>query len=116
VIALVQRRSSTGGALANHVWSFAGAEDRPSVNRTFLQPFASYTLPSATSFVLNVEATYDWQADAWSIPLHAGASQVLKLGKLPLSAALFGRVWLAQRDLDPDWGIRFVVTFLLPAA
>ena len=33
--------------LANHIWSFAGDDDRPDISNTFMQPFVAYTLPSA---------------------------------------------------------------------
>ena len=29
------------GALANHIWSFAGDDDRNDINATYLQPFLS---------------------------------------------------------------------------
>ena len=35
------------GALANHLWSCAGDDDRGDINTTFLQPFLSYTTPTA---------------------------------------------------------------------
>ena len=37
----------TYGILANHTWSVAGSDSRPDVNATFLQPFLSYTTPTA---------------------------------------------------------------------
>ena len=45
-IALKQTGPWTCGALANHIWSFAGDSDRPDINATFLQPFMSYTTPA----------------------------------------------------------------------
>jgi len=35
--------------LANHIWSYAGESGRNEVNATFLQPFLSYTWPTATT-------------------------------------------------------------------
>jgi hypothetical protein len=49
------------GALANHVWSFAGDDGRADVSATLLQPFVSYTTKSATTFGLVSESTYDWE-------------------------------------------------------
>lgn len=42
-VVLKQEGSWTVGALANHIWSFAGDSDRADVNSTFLQPFMAYT-------------------------------------------------------------------------
>ena len=54
-VALWQGHGWTVGALANHLWSFAGDDDQPAVNATFIQPFISYTTHDAWSFTLNTE-------------------------------------------------------------
>lgn len=113
-VALKQDGPWTYGILANHVWSFAGADSRPDVNQTFLQPFLSYTFPTALTLAVNTEATYDWETEQWTVPLQAGVSQVLRLGRQPISLGLFGRYWADGGQTAPDWGIRFVVTFLFP--
>lgn len=46
----------TYGILANHVWSFAGDDDREDVSATFLQPFLNYTTRTATTFELKRSA------------------------------------------------------------
>ncbi len=46
-VALTQSGPWTIGMLANHIWSFAGDDNRPDVANTFLQPFLSYTTPMA---------------------------------------------------------------------
>jgi hypothetical protein len=62
-VVLKQSGPWTYGALANHIWSFAGDDDRQDVNSTFLQPFISYTTPKAWTFALNTESTYNWEAE-----------------------------------------------------
>lgn len=114
VVALKQDGPLTVGILANHVWSFAGDADRADVNQTFLQPFLSYTLPSATTFTVNTEATYDWNAKQWTVPLLFGVSQVLRIGPQLISVGLNGRYWVEGPDSAPDYGIRFILTFLFP--
>ncbi len=46
-VALKQVGPWTYGALANHLWSFAGDSDRNDISNTFLQPFVTYTTPTA---------------------------------------------------------------------
>lgn len=114
-VVLVQRGPWTVGGLANHVWSFAGENDRADVNRTFLQPFASYTTKSAWTVTLQTETTYDWAAEQWTVPINAVASKLVRIGGQPVS--LFGgaRYWAEAPDTGPDdWGIRFGATFLFP--
>ena len=59
-VALKQDGGWTIGILANQNWSYAGEDDRPDVNQTFLQPFISYTTKDAWTFTLETESTYDW--------------------------------------------------------
>jgi hypothetical protein len=58
-VLLWQEGPWTLGILAHHVWSFAGDDDRPDVNQTFLQPFVAYTFPNAVSITAQTETTYD---------------------------------------------------------
>jgi hypothetical protein len=78
--ALRQQGPWTYGALANHIWSFAGSDDRADVNSTFLQPFVSITTPTAWSYSLNAEGPYDWKGEQWSLPIDVMVSQVTRSG------------------------------------
>jgi len=114
VVALQQKNGFTYGFLFNHIWSFAGQDDRQNVNTCFLQPFAGYTTKTFTTFTVNTESTYDWQAHQWTVPLNVMVQQLVKIGKQPIALQL-GYRYYAQRPADgPDWGLRFTITFLFP--
>jgi hypothetical protein len=114
-VALTQEHGWTVGVLANHIWSFAGDETRADVNSTFLQPFISYTTPDAWTFALNTESTYDWTAEAWSVPINFMVSKLVTIDKQPVSFQVGARYWAASPEGGPDgWGIRAAVTFLFP--
>lgn len=105
----------TYGALANHVWDVAGKDNRADVDQTFLQPFISYTTPSAWTFGLNTESAYNWVSDEWSVPINATVAKLTSIGrqKVQLMAGL--RYWTDSPTGGPDdLGIRFQVTFLYP--
>jgi hypothetical protein len=79
----------TVGLLANHIWSFAGDDDRADIRSTFLQPFCSYLFKKTfTTVGLNMETTYNWEADenseAWSVPVNLMVNQLLKIGGKPV--------------------------------
>jgi hypothetical protein len=76
VVVLKQDGPWTYGALLNHVWSYAGEDDRNEISTSFLQPFATYTTPSAVSMTLQTETTYDWKSEQWSVPVFAVVSKV----------------------------------------
>ncbi len=113
---LKQTNGWTMGVLANHLWSFAGEEDRRSINSTFLQPFLSYQTKTKTTFGVNTEASYDWNNSQWTVPLNASVSQLVRIGKLPVSFQLGGRYYADGPSGGPEWGLRFAVTFLFPTS
>jgi hypothetical protein len=114
-VALVQRGQWTVGALANHIWSFAGDEDRADVSQTFLQPFVSYALGGGQTLSVNLESGYDWNADQWTVPLNVGYSKVFQAGGQLMSWQVGAKAYLVSPDNGPDWGLRSTLTFLFPS-
>ncbi|WP_050025598.1 hypothetical protein [Verrucomicrobium sp. BvORR034] len=113
-LALKQSGPWTWGVLANHVWSYAGEDDRGEVNATFIQPFAAYVAKTGTTLSLSAESTYDWEARQWTVPLNVVLSQLFKVGSQPVQAFVGGR-WYAEGPTGgPEWGLRAGVTFLFP--
>jgi len=115
--AVVLRQSGpwTYGALVNHIWSVAGDSDRNDVNSTFLQPFINYTTSGATSFFLNTETTYDWNADRASVPINAGANQLFTIGTQRIQIGAGIRYWVDGPEAGPEgFGVRFNIVFLFP--
>jgi hypothetical protein len=114
-VGLVQQGPWTVGALGNHIWSFAGDDDRSEINRSFIQPFAAYTTESAWTFSLQSESAYDWDAEEWSIPVNVSASKLLLLGGLPVSLQGGVGYWATSPDNGPEgFRARFQFTVLLP--
>lgn len=106
VVALTIRGPWTFGVLANHVWSFAGDNDRQDISNTFMQPFAAYTTPDAWTFALLGEPSYNWKSEAWSVPLNFGVSKLIRIGKLPVSLQAGIGYWLDSPASGAE-GIRY---------
>tara|TARA_B100000700_G_scaffold241549_1_gene268848 strand:- start:4900 stop:5730 length:831 start_codon:yes stop_codon:yes gene_type:complete len=114
-VALKQQNGWTYGGLMNHVWSFAGDDDRNDVRATFMQPFLAYTTPTLTTMTLNSESTYDWEAEEWSVPVNLMATQLFRIGKQPMSLQLGARYWANAPEAGPDgWGWRLAYTLVFP--
>jgi len=113
-LVLKQSGPTTVGLLANHIWSVAGQENRDDVSTTFIQPFYGYAYPDSTSITINLEASYDWEHEAWNVPLNAGVSHIYKFGQQRVSLGIQGRYYLKRPEEGPEWGMRFVATFLFP--
>jgi hypothetical protein len=113
-VILKQEGPWTYGALANHLWDFAGDDNRGAVNATFLQPFVSYITPTKTTFSLNTETTYDWRNDQWIVPVNFVVSQLFKIGDQPVQAFVGARYYVETPTGGPEWGLRLGMTFLFP--
>lgn len=117
-VALTQQGPWTVGILANHIWSFAGDDQRADVNSTYLQPFVAYTTKDAWTFTLNTESTYNWVDEQWSVPINFVISKLLKIDNQPISLGAGVRYWAhTPEGSGPEgWAARGVLTFLFPTA
>jgi len=104
----------TYGALANHIWSVAGNDDRDDVSSSFLQPFLTKGIGQGRTIALNLESSYDWKHEQWTVPLNLSYSRVTKWGDQLVSLQGGVRAWLDRPSGGPDWGLRFTMTFLFP--
>ena len=116
-VALRQTKGWTVGILANQIWSIDGQQSRQNVNATFLQPFLNYTTKTYTTFGVNTESTYNWQAEQWSVPLNFTISQVFKIAGQPMSLQLGARYYAVSSVPAYGhgvWGVRVNFSLLFP--
>lgn len=114
-VALKQSGPWTVGALVNQIWSVAGDDDRADVSSAFLQPFVNYTTKSATTFFLNTETNYDWNAGQASVPINAGVNQLFTISNQRIQVGGGVRYWVDSPDSGPEgFGMRFNLVFLFP--
>jgi len=114
LVLLKQDKGWTFGVLANQIWSIAGNDNRQNISATFLQPFVNYTTKTHTTFGVDTESTYDWKDSQWTVPINAFVSQILKIGKQPVSIQLGVRYYADGPSGAPDWGVRLNFTLLFP--
>ncbi len=112
-VVLRQAGSVTYGALVNHIWSVAGASDRPDVNATFFQPFIAKNFRGGYALALNTELTQDWNRDATLGYIHLIGSKVLKLGD-QLSQVFIGPRIPYGNGNAATWGFRAGITLMFP--
>ena len=114
-VALKQEGPWTFGGLINHVESVAGEDDRADVSATFIQPFASYITKTKTTIGLSMENTYDWENEAWSVPVNFTVQQLLKFGPQIFQVGVGARYWADSPENGPEgWGARVQLTLLFP--
>jgi len=105
----------TIGALANHVWSFAGDKNRPDISNTFMQPFVAYTWPSAWTVSVQTESNYNWEGKQWSVPVNAAVAKLVRIGKVPVSLQAGAGYWVESATSGPEgWRFRLQANIVLP--
>jgi len=115
VVGLKQTGPWTIGGLANHIWSVAGSDNRNDINSTFIQPFINYTTPTAVTYGLNLEASYDWESEQWAIPVNLMVSKLKRFDNQMISFQGGVRYWIESTDSGPEGlGLRFAITLLFP--
>ena len=105
----------TVGGLANQVWSFAGDDARPDISSAFIQPFAAYNTPTAWTFSVQSESTYNWKTERWSVPINVAVAKLVRFGQLPVSLQAGIGYWLESPPGGPE-GMRYrlQVSLVLP--
>jgi len=120
LVVLKQTGPWTAGALMNQLWSVVIEEHRSSLNQMFVQPFIAYTTKTHTTFTLSSESTANWNATSddgkWTVPIIFQISQILKIGKQPISLQIGGKYYADTPRYGPNWGVRFALTLLYPTA
>ena len=120
LVVLKQTGPWTAGALMNQLWSVVIEEHRSSLNQMFVQPFIAYTTKTHTTFTLSSESTANWNATSadgkWTVPVIFQISQILKIGKQPISLQIGGKYYADTPRYGPNWGVRFALTLLYPTA
>jgi hypothetical protein len=104
----------TYGALVNHLWSFAGDDDRSDISATYLQPFLAKSLGKGRTVSASLESTYDWNDEQWTVPFNIGYSKVSRVGKQLVSYQGGVRYYIEAPDNGAEWGLRFTFTLLYP--
>jgi hypothetical protein len=116
-VVLVQPKWGTYGGLVRHLWSFAGDDDRASVNQTLIEPFLNYNLDKGWYLIADIIITANWQADS-DQPLDRApgrrggqAAQNRQPGHQCRTEAYYN---VEKPDSAPDWQWGFTVQFLFP--
>lgn len=117
VVALVQPKPWTIGALVSNVWSIAGSGSRPDVNQMLLQYFVNYNLQKGWYLTMSPILTANWEGSSgniWTVPFGGGVGRVMKLGMQPvnISAQFTGNAVMPEGT--SSWGMRLQITFLFP--
>lgn len=102
----------TYGGLTNHIVSIGGGEGRD-ISTTLVQPFVARRIGPGRTLSANAESTYDWNANAWTMPLNLSVSQVIPARQM--FSLQGGLLWYAQTPANAaDWGVRLTLTLLYP--
>jgi hypothetical protein len=119
VIALIQPKGWTFGALAQNTWSYAGWGANE-VNSFYSQVFITRNLPKGWYVNTAPIITANWNAPAgqqWLVPLGAGVGKLFRIGKQPFNAQAGYYYFVVSADqgpASPDWELRVQLNLLFP--
>lgn len=116
VVLLTQVKPWSLGILGRHLWSFAGADDRASVNQTMIQPFINYNLEGGWYLMTDPVILANWSSDGdqWTVPIGAGVGKIFKIGDQAVNAKFRGYYNVVAPDGAPQWSLNLAVAFLFP--
>lgn len=115
VLVLNQSGPWTVGLLANQIWSYAGNDSRADFNQMLVNPFVTYTTPTAFTVVAQADIIRDWEGKRWTVPATLNASQVTMIGSQLVQIGGALRYYVASNDQSPKgFAARFTVTLLFP--
>lgn len=104
----------TYGALANHLWDLSSSPETPT-NSTFIQPFVSYSTPTAWTLSLTSESSYDWIAEEWAVPINATVAKLAPIGGVPVNWSVGVGYWADSPETGPEgWRLRLQAQVILP--
>ncbi len=113
LVVLAMPGSLVFGALANNVWSVAGARS----NTFLVQYFVNYNFPSGWYVVTAPIVTANWDAPSgqkWDVPFGGGAGRIVWIGPLPFNLTAQAYYHPIRPDFGPNWTVRLTATLLLP--
>lgn len=115
--ALTIRGPWVAGAVVNHLWSFAGDDDRADVNQTLIQPIVNYNLPGGWFLSSVPYITANWEKDGddrWTVPIGIGVGKVHRFGTQPVSLQLTPYYNVVRPDDAAEWTLQFRINLLFP--
>ena len=114
-VLLKQSGTYTFGLLAFNLYGLGNPDaGMNKLNNLFLQPFVTKQLGQGLSVSSNLESSYDWTGDKWTVPLNLSVAQVMKVGNQPISFSVGARYFIERPESAPNWGLRATATFLFP--
>jgi len=118
VVALTMKGPWVIGGLANQQWSYAGADNRRSVNAMLIQPFLNYNFKNGAYITSGPIITANWANHAdgqcWTVPVGGGVGKIVKIGKLPVNLSVQGYYHIIHPTAAADWVLRTQITLLFP--
>ncbi|KAB7647969.1 transporter [Polymorphobacter fuscus] len=105
----------TVAVLANQIWSFAGNSSRSNVSQMLVNPFVTYTTPTAFTVAVAADVIRDWEGKRWTMPVIVNGSQMTRVGGQLVQIGGGLRYYVVSNPVSPrGFAARFTVTLLFP--
>jgi hypothetical protein len=105
------------GFMVYNIWSFAGYDDRASVNQLLLQTFVNYNLPHGWYLCSAPFLAANWKQpndDRWMVPAGGGVGKILRTGDLVFDLQAQGFYFVQRPRSESKWSLYLQLKFLFP--
>lgn len=105
------------GFLMYNLWSFAGYDDRSSVNQFLLQTFVNYNLPNGWYLCTAPFLAANWKLpnnDRWMVPVGGGVGKVVRTRHVTLDMQTQGFYYVEKPRSEAEWSLIMQLKFLFP--
>lgn len=108
---VLERGAWSVGAITRHLWSYEEHGEQE-VNATLLDPWLNHAWESGFSVTLEGEASYDWNAEEWTVPIGAVLHQLVEIGGQQIDFGLQFLHFAERTPDDPNWSVSFTIDLL----
>lgn len=115
-VAILREGRLQYGGLLQGFFTFAGDSDRDDVNSLSLQPFATWSLPNDWGIGFSeMSYVYDFERGKWTnLPLGLSLEKLIRIGSRPVRTFVQLEYNFQDRDIAPQWTLRFNFAPLFP--
>lgn len=105
------------GFLMYNLWSFAGYDDRASVNQFLLQTFVNYNLPKGWYLCTAPFLSANWKlpmGERWMVPAGGGFGKIIRTKSVIFDLQTQAFYYVRKPRSEAEWSLLFQLKFLFP--
>lgn len=108
--AAVFEEKKSYGIIGYYLFSYAGDPNKPSISRTYWNPWLTINLDQSNNVGIQMEPYYDFNNNIWQVPLETYYNHFITINNQPIKLTFDGLYWPVAPSYIPKWSVRFNIT------